>query len=453
MIDIIRPVSNGWLAFSAVNQDPRNLVERTSAFAVAGDGVDPNTGEVPLYSAEYRGVLPEKLHIVANWMTLPHNHQVDPRPTGGYGDGSFIYPVQSLGPARRPTGQLSSFLQNLIGGPTNAGTVWGIRRTRGDLDFRHFGYIGDSAITYPKGVNGAMIQTTDPLNPQKVFIAGDGGPLISDYRSSRPDEFSSLWFDVDPDDVLARYRKARTSTGFEVRRWSEFCPNPRSTGVRTGLLGLSQPAQFIQTPPADGGVGPDDPPVQPPPDTDGWDYAIALQGSNTPKGIGGFLFATFDPADAHLSHEAFGPLREASSKHFIGYGDQDIHSGALSTMALFYDGVDVGKASRDGPLPFEDDWLDPPRYDIPIPCELVWNPDYRYQAKCGPVKGRWEIQGYIPVAEPPPCEDTKEEQKGTTNDGNPYIERTYTGPPVLTFGPTGTSGNRGYPQAKHWGTP
>jgi hypothetical protein len=393
--DANRLSTNGVIAGQAAEElDKRERVGYMMTFTRLGEGVDPDTGEVPLAVRDgyIRGV-PEKPSAAANLTILQHDHTNELLPEGGYGGASFVFPVAS---------------------DDTFGRSWLVEGTPG-VPNEDYPAVHAPNVPVPRGVRALIVSTTEHGNHIPMSFLSSG-PMVSDYRGPQPDELSNYWHDVTPQGWLDWIRKARTSSAFEIRLWDKVCPGATSS-----------------------------------PDPSDPKFAIALQGKSAPT-AGGRLFASFPAADAFLSHTGFGPLREASSKHLTMHThDGPVHSGALDTMALFYDGNEAGRASRDGPLPFtRNDWQDPPKGPIAVPAEIVWNPDKQYRSLCRDVRGAWEIQAYVEVGKPPKCEGTKDYQPiESPVTENPVTGRTYTPtPPLLVFSQVQGTGYRGQPRPK-----
>lgn len=362
----------------------------------------------------------------AGW--YEHDHSLVLAPRGAYGSYSWAMPAES-----------------------NAdGTWWPVEQSGGpafdgDDDFASQAAHSIGFDRVPHGVVAALLETTGHAQSNKIAIIS-GGPVVADYRSSSPDDFSSLWFDVDPDDHLARERKARTSTAFEVRKYVQPCGRP--SGVTSSGSGGAYAAAFAawqaaysaavasgQTPPPPPDVpappaeGDDTPPAGEPAD----DYAIAWQLGSTPRDVGGYGFATFRNMDVHASFLRSGPFIHSSSKHKLASpGDAELRSMSLHTNAYYWDGIELGDDSRDGPFRFSPEpWPHPRTGEIPYLVERRFHPEPDHAFHCGPRKGYWEEFVRLPVTETPPCTPTKD-FGALDADGNKA--RTYADAPRLFYG-------------------
>lgn len=268
-------------------------------------------------------------------------------PRGGYGSWSFAAPM-----VKDPKGWRPMF------DPANP-----------DADFEYVHPVilnGGAAV--PDGSTAVVVATVGHGSRQLVgFLGGSGGgggaPIISDWRSKSPPDYSTFVHDMQGGS-LDSLRKAGFHTFTRVQKWMEPCQKYKWSGI----------------------------------------FAVALNGTKHVKDKTGLLFTHFKDNEAFLSHEAWGPLRPATSYHEVGFGDVGINSGAIDTAAL-YTG---GNEEYDMPLPFEEEDEKSPRtgrYEYRV---FLWRrKKWKRKWLCKERERRWDLHVKIPVTETPPCNPTK----------------------------------------------
>jgi len=300
----------------------------------------------------------------ANAMTWEH---IVSKPRGGWGSWSFAIPYM-----------------------TGVGTIGHPMQLK---DIEDPDFMPDTVYTQqsyggllPRGLWGIAAATTNHGPKDKIGVVS-GGPLVAHWRGNQPPAYSRHVFDI-TGDRLDPKRHAGLHSTWEVRKWAPPCSSKISA------------SSFVDL------------------------YAIALNGKASKDGTG-FLFTTFPDADAHLSYGLSGPLRPASSKHLLAYGNSPIHAGAIDTNAYYTD----GRPEFDGPLEFIFEDYPTVREGVtPYKVYLKRDKNATHRFNCGQKKDVWKWYVKLPVSETPKCEPTKDYAKLDSNS-NPV--RTYQQEPML----------------------
>lgn len=309
-----------------------------------------------------------------NVLFWEHEHSLTKMPRGAWGSWSFAMPYMT-----------NPFTGSSQGHPMEraAGGI-GLRDAdfkSANVFFQHPNYGG----ALPKDTWGIAVATTLHGDKDKVGITNQ--PLVAHWLGNSPPLYSRHMFDISGDS-LDPNRHAGLHTAFRVRKWDFLC----QTGTTSS------------------------PSVR---------YAIALNGRTAADGTG-HLFTTFNEFDAHLSHDADGPLRPATDIHKqVDTSDGAIHAGAIDTKAYYTQ----GNKPYDGPLDFVED-----KYPIvkdgvtPYKVHLWFDYDAPHHFRCGPRKGVWKWFVKLPVGETPECTPTKDY---SSSDVNSNPRRTYAEAPRL----------------------
>lgn len=145
-------------------------------------------------------------------------------------------------------------------------------------------------------------------------------------------------------------------------------------------------------------------------DTDNPLYAPLFNFTRNGDGTVAHGAAHFNAAEACLSYEANGPLRESAPKHKLGEtADAQVRAGAIDLNAYFGDGTDAHTA----PIEFNvaEPWQEGKRSFFVTDPEIRYDANEQHPFQCGPRKGKWKLwdtaplQVYDPPGKKPPTDE------------------------------------------------
>lgn len=160
-----------------------------------------------------------------------------------------------------------------------------------------------------------------------------------------------------------------------------------------------------------------------PPDNNSPDWVYLNATKHGGNRFSGFLASRFSGADAFLSFEAGGPLREASALHDFAYtrDKRFLRRAAFSIARHLWTN---GNPKYDAPLWIEEvdepDVQEPNGHPMRVHVQLDRKATHEHPCKPGKLTGMFKLHKKEPIVETPPCKGSRPPSSTIPPTGNSY---------------------------------